>query len=328
MIKKKLFGNLNGNDVYAYTLEGDGLCVTVIDYGAAIQSIKFRGRELVLGHDSLDGYLKSRNFFGATIGRVANRIGGARFSLNGKEYKLDKNDGENFLHGGFDGYDMRLFESETEDDCVVFTLESADGDQGFEGKLTLKVKYSVSGNTLNIVYEATSDKDTLWGPTNHTFFNFSGANAPVYDTVLKINADRFTPVDAGLIPTGELREVASTPFDFTRAKPIGRDISADYDQLKFVSGGYDHNFVLSGSPAAVAEYENVKLELYTDMAGLQLYSGNFLCGENCRGKVYGKHGAFCLEPQYFPDAANRDGFEAPLLCAGEKKTHYIKYKFV
>ena len=328
MICRRLFGSINGKNVYAYTLEDGDLQATVIDFGASLQSIKLRGRELTLGHDGLEGYRDKRNYFGATVGRIANRISGGKFSLNGKEYTLDKNDGQNSLHGGFDGFDRRLFESKIDGDGVLFTLVSLDGDGGCPGTLTLKVRYTLSDNTLNISYEASSDKDTLWNPTNHTFFNFSGTNAHVYDTVLEINAEKFTPVNGNLIPTGEMREVKGTPYDFTSPKPIGRDIFADFDQLKIASGGYDQNFVLKGNRAAKAEYENVVMELFTDLPGLQLYTGNFLDGEISRGRVYGKHTGFCLEPQYFPDAVNTEGFETPLIRAGETKKHYIRYKFV
>ena len=328
MISRRLFGNSNGKDVYAYTLGNGELQVTVIDFGASVQSIKLRGRELTLGYDELESYLKYRNYFGATVGRIANRVSGGKFTLNGKQFNLDKNDGENSLHGGFDGFDRRLFESKIEGDSVIFTLVSADGDQGLGGTLTLKVKYTLSDNSLDIVYEAVSDSDTLWNPTNHTFFNFSGTNAPVYDTLLFINAEKFTPVDGNLIPTGELKKVAGTPYDFTKFKTLGKDIFEEYEQLKLASGGYDQNFVLNGERAAVAEYEDIRLELFTDLPGLQLYTGNFLDGEVCRGKVYGKHTGFCLEPQYFPNAINTEGFESPVLRAGEVKTHFIRYKFV
>ena len=328
MIERRVFGKADGKEVYAYTLEEGYLRVTVIDLGASIQSIKFKGRELTLGYDNLDDYLKRRSYFGATIGRVANRVGGGKYTLGGKVFTLDKNDGQNSLHGGFNGFDTKIFESRADEDGVTFSLLSPDGDGGYGGTLLLEVRYFLWDGALNIVFKATSHSDTVWNPTNHTFFNLSGTNEPIYDTQLVINAEKFLPVDKNLIPTGEERSVEGTPYDFTAKKPIGRDISCGYEQLEFANGGYDQCFILRGNPCAVAEYDGVRLEVYTDMPGLQLYTGNFLDGEQCRGKIYGKHTAFCLEAQYFPDAVNNNKFQAPLLRAGEIKNHYIKYKFV
>lgn len=327
----KLFGKCHGKDVYIYSLSNDFLEVSVLNYGATIQSINVKTadgwREITLGYDNFEGYLTKSNYFGATIGRVANRISGGAFSLNGKKYKLDKNDGDNCLHGGFDGYDKRIFEAEEKPDELIFTLKSPSGDQGFPATLELKVSYKLEADSLTISYSAISDGDTIWNPTNHTFFNMSGRAENVYQTELKINADKFTPVNENLVPTGELKSVKGTVFDFTDYKKIGEEINSADSQLQLVSGGYDHNFVLNGELAASAKFGSLQMDVYTDMPGVQLYTGNFLDGVNCRNGVYSKHFAFCLEPQYFPNAINTEGFEKPLLKDGESKTHYIKYKF-
>lgn len=327
MIERRLFGKIDGKNVYAYTLESGDLQVTLIDYGAAIQSLKYRGRELTLGHDSLEGYINKRDFFGATIGRIANRVADGKFVLDGKTYTLDKNDGDNCLHGGFNGFDRRVFDGRIDGERVVFTLTSSDGDQGCGGTIEFKVTYFVEDGALNVIYSAVSDRDTVFAPTNHTFFNFSGKGAPVYDTYLMINADKFTPVDEKLIPTGELKDVEGTPYDFRSLKKIGRDIGADYGQLKAVGGGYDQSFVLNGELAAEAIYDGVHMRIYTDFPAIQLYSGNFLGGEKCRGLSYGKHCAFCLEPQYYPNAVNEKAFKTPRLKAGGEWIRRITYKF-
>ncbi len=327
----KLFGKCNGKDVYLYTLSNENLEVTIMNYGATIQSLKVKTaegfREITLGYDKFADYLEKPNYFGATIGRVANRISGGAFTLHGKEYRLDRNDGDNCLHGGFVGYDKKVFDGEEKPNELIFTLNSRDGDQGFPANLKLKVSYKLEASALIVTYTAESDGDTFWNPTNHTFFNLGGRAEPVYKTELKINADRYTLIDKKLIPTGELKSVKGTPFDFTDYKKIGKEINADDGQLRLVSGGYDHNFVLNSELAASAKYDGVQMDVSTDMPGIQLYTGNFLGGVECRNGVFNKHFAFCLEPQYFPNAINTEGFEKPIIKQGEMKTHYIKYSF-
>lgn len=327
----KVFGTAGGKNVYAYTLENEFLKVTLINYGATIQSIKVKTvggeKSVALGYDNLQSYIDKSNYFGATVGRVANRISNGRFALSGKSYTLEKNDGNNCLHGGFHGFDSRIFDAEERENGVIFTLTSADGDGGFPAELKLKVEYTLDGGALKISYTAVSDGDTVWNPTNHTFFNLGGKPEKVYSTRLKINADRFTPVNSDLIPTGELKPVAGTVFDFTDFKEIGKDINADDTQLKLVGGGYDHNFVLNDGHAATAKCDNLQLDVYTDMPGVQFYSANFLDGAKCENGVYGKHYAFCLEPQYFPDAVNIDTFEKPYLKAKKPQTHSIRFEF-
>lgn len=323
----KPFGTVDGKAVQAYTLTGDNIEVTVINYGASVQSIKVKGREITLGYDTLKPYTEKPTYFGATVGRVANRIAGARFALDGKVYTLDRNDGENCLHGGSHGYDSRVWDGTVKDDGVIFTLKSADGDQGFPGELCVTVGYTVTADTLKVYFTATSDKDTYFAPTNHTFFNFGGKPDTVDDTVLFINADCYMPVDGKLIPTGELMSVKGTPFDFSAPKRIGDGIHAADKQLTYVGGGIDHNYALNGKHAATVSHGDIVMDMYTDLPGLQLYTGNFLIDKKCRGGVYNKHTAFCLEPQFFPNAVNTDGFKKPVLRARETATYYIEYKF-
>lgn len=328
MVTKRLFGTVGGRQVYAYTLKGDRLEVTVINYGATIQSIKYDGRELVLGYDTVDGYVTTTNYFGATIGRVANRISGGRFTLGGREYTLELNDGgKNTNHGGSKGYDKRFFYGEDNGDEVMFSLLSKDGDQGMPANLVLRVIYALEGDCLKVTYTADASAQTLWNPTNHSYFNFSGTNGSVLGTLVKINALRYTPIDEASVPTGQIVGVEGTPFDFTEFKEIGRDLSCDNEQIRLASGGYDHNFALDGEYAASAKCDGVRMDVYTDMPGLQFYTAYFLDNTRCRGGIYNARSAFCMEPQYFPDAINKDGFEKPIIESGRTYTHYIKYQF-
>lgn len=328
MVTKRLFGMVGGRQVNAYTLRGERLEVTVINYGAAIQSIKFCGRELVLGYDAVDGYVTTTNYFGATIGRVANRISGGKFTLGGRQYSLELNDGgKNFLHGGSKGYDKRVFYGEDNGEEVMFTLLSKDGDQGMPGNLVLKVVYAIEGDALKVTYAADTSAETLFSPTNHSFFNLSGTNRCVLSTEVRINAHAYTPLDKNSVPTGEIAAVAGTPFDFTEFKEIGRDIAATDAQIAIASGGYDHNFALDGEYAASAKSDGIRLDVYTDMPGLQFYTANYLNNTRLRGGVYDARTAFCLEPQYFPDAINKPDFKKPVINSGSTHRHYIKYSF-
>ncbi|MDE7394516.1 MAG: galactose mutarotase [Clostridiales bacterium] len=334
MVKQETFGHVNGKEVRVFTLTSDTLCVRVMELGASIQSLKMKTahgeKELTLGYDTVDEYMVGKpSYYGASIGRVANRIGDAKFSLGGKTYTLTANNASNCLHGGFDGYDRRIFAGKSVgDNAVAFTLNSPDGDQGFPAALTLTVTYTLNGNELSVKYAAVSDADTLFAPTNHAFFNFDDG-APVYDTELTIYASAYTPVNEKLLPTGEARAVKGTPFDFTVSKKIGKDIHAQDEQLDTVGGGFDHNYVLDGTHAATAvgKKAGVKMDLYCDLPSMQFYSGNFLENERCRYGVLKKHTAFCLEPQFFPNAVNTPAFETPLLKAGEEKAYTFRYVF-
>lgn len=330
MIKKCLFDNYCGRDVWLYELSGEGIKVGITDFGAAVNYIKIAAdgaeRDVCIGFDDIESRLESATYCGATIGRVANRIGGGRFALNGREYDLPKNDNGNTLHGGTCGFDRKFFDAKVDGERLTLSLVSADGDMGFPGSLSLSVRFTLCGRALNIEYEATSDEDTVWAPTCHAYFDLDGGRN-IADTLLKINADCFMPVNAQLIPQGGLKSVVGTPFDFTSYKRIGESIDADDEQLRR-GGGYDHNFVLNGGHAASARCESsgIGLDVYTDMPGVQFYSGNMMKGK-ARGWELLPRQAFCLEPQFFPDAVNNAQYASPILKAGETKRHFIKYEF-
>ena len=329
MIKKIYFDKFKDREVWLYELSNEKLKVGITDFGGAIQYIKVstpsKDIDVCLGFNSIDEYLASGTYCGATIGRVANRIGGAKFSLNDNEYKLSVNDGNNTLHGGKFGFDKLFFDAVICGDTLTLSLESPDSDMGFPGNLKFKAEFSLNGGSLEIKYTAQCDKDTIWIPTCHAYFNLG--DSKIYDSLLKINADRYTPIDGGLIPTGEIASVSGTPFDFTAFKQIGSDINADNEQLK-LAGGYDHNFVLNGRHAAtvMSEKSGITMDVFTDMPAMQFYSGNMIKGNGSHGKLYPRDG-FCLEPQYCPNSANIAEFECPVLKAGETKKHYIHYIF-
>ena len=329
MIEKKLFDTYQDREVYIYELANDKLKVGITDFGGAIQYLKVKTpkgyTDVCLGFDNVKDYLESGIYCGATIGRVANRIAKAKFSLNGKEYLLSANDNGNSLHGGELGFDKRFFNSAIIDDKLELSLLSPDGDMGYPGNLKLKVEFKMLDSGLEIKYTAESNEDTLWNPTCHTYFNLNGSGK-IYDDILNINSSKYMPVDCNLIPTNEVSTVENTPFDFTKFKLIGKDIFSDNMQLK-LAGGYDHNFVLNSEHAATAIGKSgIRLDVYTDMPGLQFYSGSFVKGNGKNGELF-PHDGFCLEPQYFPNAVNVSKFKTPLLKAGKIKRHYIRYLF-
>ena len=296
--------------------------------------------DVVLGYDSIAAYEKHTSFFGALIGRYGNRIGKAKFSLGGKEYKLPANNGENHLHGGT-GYDRVIWSARPSTDATGAKLEmkylSRDGEEGYPGNLDIKVLYTLTeNNELKIDYFATTDKDTVVNLTHHSYFNLAGAgNSSILDHQLMINANRFTPTDSGSIPTGELRNVKGTPFDFLQATAIGLRIGEADEQLKF-GLGYDHNWVLNkkGKELSLAAtvYESTTgrvMEVYTTEPGLQFYSGNFLDGviDGKSGQRYPFRSGFCLEAQHFPDSPNKPQFPSTELKKGKKYSQTTIYKF-
>ncbi len=332
MITKRLFGVYQDVNAYLYTLYGENIEVDILDFGASVYAVRLNTRlgkkDIALHFPTVEGYMESGAYCGATVGRVANRIGGASFLLNGKTYRLSANEGTNQLHGGKLGFAYRFWKAEMDGEVLRLTLESADSDQGFPHALTMTVEYELVRGTLEIRYSAISNGDTVWAPTNHTYFNLDGEDCgDILATKLQVNADEYTLLDQEHISTGEAQRVHGTPFDFRKAKTIGRDIDAEHEQLIF-SSGYDCNFILKGELAAVAysEKSGVKLSVYTDMPGLQFYSGNYLSGAG-KTRNYARREAFCLEPQFIPNAVNIRRFETPLLKKGERKTHYIHYRF-
>lgn len=330
--------NKDGNKVEIYTLTNSGgMEARITPYGATLVSLKVPDRngalaDIVLGFDSVEGYTQTPAppYFGATIGRYGNRIGGAMFMLDGKSYTLDKNDGANSLHGGFKGFDKVMWTAKPRSTMAGQSLDltyvSKDGEEGYPGNLNVTVTYTLtSANEIRIHYTASTDKDTVVNLTNHSYFNLSGpASGDILDHMLTINADRFTPVDAGLIPTGELRKVDGTPFDFRQPHAIGERINSDDEQIK-LGRGYDHNWVLNRSTEGLESAARVMdpksgriLEVLTDQPGIQFYTGNFLDGSfhGKGGTAYQRRGAFCLETQHYPDSPNHPDFPSTVLKPG------------
>lgn len=321
----------DGSTVTIYTLKNPQIEVRVMTFGARVVSITTPDRngkmaDVVLGYDNLDGYIKdSKTYFGAVVGRYGNRIADGKFSLDGKEYHLSVNENTNTLHGGKDGFDRRNWSGKEIPGGVEFTLVSPDGDQGFPGKLTAHVRYTLQGNKLAIHYTATTDKPTVVNLTNHSYFNLSGAGSgTILNHKLTLHSDKFTPVDSKLIPTGELKPVAGTPFDFTKEETIGARINADDEQLK-LGHGYDHNWVLRGKIGTLHPSARVYdpasgrvLEEATTEPGVQFYTGNFLDGtfSGPNGK-YDFRTGLCLETQHYPDSPNHPTFPSTELKPGQ-----------
>ena len=346
--KKMSFGKTkDGQAMDLYTLaNANGLVVTITNYGGTVVSLKTPDRhgkfaDVVLGFDSLDGYLGDEPYFGALVGRYGNRIAKGRFTLDGHEYHLAQNNNGNSLHGGLKGFDKRVWTardiSTKELPAVELTYLSKDGEEGYPGNLSVKVTYSLTPkNELKIDYTATTDKDTVLNLTNHSYFNLAGeGQGDILSHVMMINADRITPVDATLIPTGELKSIAGTPFDFRKPTAIGARINDNDEQLNF-GKGYDHNFVLNhkgsalGLAARVTEPTSGRvLEVLTTQPGLQFYTGNFLDGtiHGKGGKVYGRRAAFCMETQHFPDSPNHPKFPSTELKPGERYQSTTVYRF-
>lgn len=349
-IKKKLFGILpDGHEVYSYTLRSrSGMKVKICEYGGAVMQIKVPDKngcfeDVVCGYSSLDSYLKADGYQGALIGRVGNRICGGRFQLDGKEYTLFKNDGSNSLHGGKIGFDSRCWRVEAHDGdepALVLTLTSPDGDEGYPGTLNVTVIYTLTAsNGLSIEYRAVTDRATVVNLTNHTYFNLSGyASGNVLDHELFLDADRFLPTDSALIPTGEQRSVANTPFDFRDSKALKQDFKLDECAELSAAGGYDHCLCFTNGETAEPILRGVltdpasgrKMKLYTNQPCVQLYTGNFLCNESFPfkgGCPQRRQMALCLETQKMPDSINQNGFTSTVLRPGETYRHKTIYEF-
>lgn len=346
-MKKSPFGKMpDGQQIDLYTMTNrHGMQVGIINYGGIIVSIHVPDRnghtgDVVQGFDNLAGYLQTEPYFGALIGRYGNRIGHAQFKLDGVLYHLAKNDGDNSLHGGLKGFDKRVWTpkelSQTPPELQL-TYLSKDGEEGYPGNLSVTVVYTLTdANELKIDYSATTDKDTVLNLTNHSYFNLAGqGSGDILKHEVMINADRFTPVDAGLIPTGELRNVAGTPFDFRKSTAVGARINDNDEQLK-LGKGYDHNFVLNRHGAGLSLAARVKdpssgrvLEVLTTQPALQFYTGNFLDGtlHGKGGKVYGHRYALCLETQHYPDSPNHPSFPTTELKPGQKYHQITEFRF-
>ncbi len=339
-ITEKPFGVFENEAVTQYTItNANGMRVSIINYGGTVTNIITPDKDkqmadIVLGFDSLSGYLQKTNpYFGCIVGRYGNRIAKGKFTLDGKTYQLTLNNNGNTLHGGLRGLDKVIWQASKPvgDSSLVLTCTSKDGDQGFPGNLKVEVVYTVSSdNALQINYSATTDKPTPINLTNHSYFNLSGGKEPtVLNHEIVINANKYTAVDTLLIPTGQLPDVKGTPMDFTSAKAIGK-------QLASVKGGYDHNWVLDKTANELAKaataYDAASgrfMEVFTTEPGLQFYTGNFL-DATLQGKnnsVYEQHAAFCMETQHFPDGPNQPAFPNTILKPGETYKSVTRYKF-
>jgi aldose 1-epimerase len=344
-MQKQSFGKTEDGqptDLYILTNK-NGIEAAITNYGGTVVYLKAPDREgkfddVVLGYDTLEGYASGKASIGATVGRYANRIAHAAFTLDGTTYTLAKNDGDNHLHGGFGKRVWTANDvSSSAGQALKLTYLSKDGEEGFPGNLSVTVVYTLTDqNELKIDYSATADKDTVLNLTNHAYFNLAGqGNGDILQQQLIIKADRFTPIDATSIPTGELRSVKGTPFDFATLTAIGARINQDDQQLK-LGNGYDHNWVLNNptpgslffAAQAYDPHSGRVLEVLTTEPGLQLYTGNFLDGVHGRdGKVYNRRDAFCLETQHFPDSPNKPNFPSTELKPGQHFQSTTVYKF-
>jgi aldose 1-epimerase len=346
--KKEPFGKMaDGTPVDLYTLtNASGAQVKITTYGGAVVSLLMPDRDgnlddVALGFGTLEEYVEKSPYFGCITGRYANRIAKGRFTLNGVEYTLAQNDGQNHLHGGVRGFDKVVWDAQEKSSGdgagLDLTYLSQDGEEGYPGNLSVKVTYTLTNDDeLRIDYLATTDADTVVNLTNHTYFNLAdGGAGDILGHKLMIDADRFTPIDGTLIPTGELRSVESTPMDFRQLTAIGARIEQDDEQLRF-GLGYDHNWVLNNSAGVLALAARVRepvtgrvMEVYTTEPGIQLYSGNFLDGSitGRSGKVYHKRNGLCLETQHFPDSPNKPDFPSTVLRPGETYRTTTVYRF-
>jgi aldose 1-epimerase len=347
-ILKETFGNLGGKNVDIYTLKNaNGIEIKITNYGGIVTSIRLPDREgrfddVALGYDNLQDYVDNNPYFGCIVGRYGNRIGNAKFTLGEEEYTLNKNDGENSLHGGLKGFDKVLWDAEPVigegRQSLKLTYLSKDGEEGFPGNLSVTVTYTLTDdNSFIIDYLATTDQATVVNLTNHTYWNLAGeGSGDILNHQLMLNASAFTPVDQGLITTGGFWSVENTPMDFSKPVAVGERIDSDYEQLKF-GKGYDHNWVLNSTdidnPALAATvHEPVSgrvMEIYTIEPGIQFYSGNFLDGSitGKSGKAYGFRSGLCLETQHYPDSPNKPGFPSVVLNPGETYKTTTIHKF-
>lgn len=338
------FGESNGQEVKLYSLvNSSGAMVTVSSFGADVKDIIVPDKDGImvdvnLGFDNLEGYENDPYSFGAIVGRVANRTAGGRFTLNGVDYQLEKNQaGVNNLHSGPNTYNKRVWDSKVDGERVIFSLNSPDGDQGFPGEFNVSVSYEFTDEgVLRITYEGKSDADTVVNMTNHSYFNLNGeGEGDIMDHIIKINADYITETDPDSIPTGNLIDVTGTPFDFRQPKAISQDADEDHLMLKY-GNGYDHNFAINGSgmrefAVVTGEKSGITMTVRSDLPGMQFYAGNHVGGKGNNigksGHEYGVHSGFALETQYFPNAINVPSFKSPILKAGESYKTVTEYIF-
>ena len=340
----KNFGKTTaGVETQLYMIENkNGMKAGVTNFGAILVNLFVKGadgreRDVVLGFDSVEGYLDDGNCFGATVGPIANRTANAKFEVNGVTYQMDVNDNANNLHTSHtEGFQKRVWDASYDESSVTFSLVKKDMEMGHPGELKVAVTYTLTDdNELKIHYHADTDKETIINMTNHTYFNLDGHDSDeIYDELLWMKASHYTPVVKGAIPTGEIAPVAGTPMDFTTAKKVGQDIYSDFEQIGLV-GGYDHNWVVddwNGELQLIAKVEDKKsgivMDTYTDLPGVQFYAGNFVGKDICKGGVlYGPRKGLCLETQYFPNSANEANFPRPLYGPDKAYDTTTVYKF-
>lgn len=334
----KFFGTMpSGEQATLYTISCGGITASVTDCGAALMGLMVPDRmgnqdDVVLGYDSAEDCIKGSAHIGATVGRNANRLKGASFSLGGRVYPLTPNEGNNNLHSGPDAYHRRLWRAVSHrEDSIRFLLSSPSGDQGFPGNADISVTYRLdSQGGLHIIYDAVCDQDTVFNMTNHSYFNLAGHNHPekAMGQLLTLPARFFTPADSESIPTGQMRSVSGTPMDFRTPKPIGQDIHDDYDALH-LQGGYDHNFEVFCNPCAVLQdpESGRTMTVSTDCPGIQFYAGNFLSEQGKNGVFYGKRSGIALETQFYPDALHQPQWAQPVVKAGQRYHSETVYRF-
>lgn len=345
-MKIRDFGkNTKGENASLYAFQNEnGVVMEVSDFGASLYALYIPDkdgnlRDVVLGYDDPIGYEgPSRTFFGVTVGRNANRIAGGQFELNGKTYQLDQNQNGNNLHSGLDFYSFRVWQvKETTESSITFALHSPDGDQGYPGAVDITVTYTLTeDNSVQIDYDAVPKEDTIINMTNHSFFNLNGhASGNILEQEIWVDADAFTPTNVKLIPTGEIAPVDGTPMDFRVKKAVGRDIQDDYEPLVYGGGGYDHNWCLNnnGNFAKVATMSSresgISMEVYTDLPGVHIYTGNYLKEElGKEGVVYQQYQAMCFETQAYPDAIHHENFPSTICKKGEEYRTRTVYKFI
>lgn len=338
------FGTMpDGTPVELYTLAAGALSCQIITFGGSLQSLRVPDRlgkpvDVLLGFDALEPYRTHGKSLGALVGRYANRIGGAKFSLNGQTYQLAaNNNGVNHLHGGLVGFNQRVWTvEEAGDDRLALSLFSPDGEEGYPGNLTVRVTYTLTEEGLTIGYRAECDRDTVCNLTNHAYFNLSGHDSgPVLDQTIQLLADRYTPTDPLSIPTGEIAPVEGTPMDLRRTAPIGARIGEDFPQL-LQAGGYDHNWIPNGEAGtlrpiarAASPATGISMEVLSTLPGVQFYTGNYLdgCPAGKGGAAYANRWGFCLETQFYPDSPNHANFPSCVLRAGEVFDHTAAFRF-
>ncbi|MBQ4037032.1 MAG: galactose mutarotase [Clostridia bacterium] len=334
MIERRYYGKTKkGEEVFSYVLKDGGMEAEILSYGATLRRLSVPDREgnlrdVVLGYDRVAEYEENDGHLGGTVGRFANRIAHGTFALNGKTYTLAQNNGPHHLHGGDGGFDTRVWQAEILEDGVLFTLHSPDGDEGYPAALTVQVKFTLKDGALTLRYRAEAEGDTIVNLTNHAYFNLDGSET-INDHILTLGADTFHEGDETVLPTGRILPVAGTPMDFTGPTRVGDGVESEEPCVKN-SGGYDSNFVLSSSPAAVlySEESGIVMTCTTDQPGIQLYSGNFLTDRKGKAAVrYGKRGGLCLETQHYPDSPNHPEWPTTVLKKGEVFESFTTYAF-